>query len=183
MFLGRSEHVLCRGVGGISASLGIELLSKCLPPACVRTAVHVQHLAGDMASFSQINDSLSDVLRVRDRAHRGKGLHEVPRSVLVKRSIDNARRDRIEPDIVLGVFTREAEGNGVKAALGDHRNRCRKARDGVLEQRRRDARHAATRALRQDLLDCELGDEEEPFQVGRNEIIKLVAGVVREGLG
>src|SRR5437879_12166943 len=94
-----------------------------LPPASVRTAVHVQHLAGDVTSFSQIHDSLSDVLRIRDRAHRGKGLHEVPRSVLVEWGVDNARRDGIEPDIVLGVFTREAEGYGVKAALGDHRNR------------------------------------------------------------
>jgi hypothetical protein len=58
MFLGRSEDVLSRGVGGISASLGIELLSKCLPPASVRTAVHVQHLPSNATSFSQIHDSL-----------------------------------------------------------------------------------------------------------------------------
>jgi hypothetical protein len=149
----------------------------------VRTAVHVQHLPGDVTSFSQIHDRLSDVLRLRDRAHRGKGLHEVPRSVLVKRGIDNARRDRIEPDIVLGVFTRQAEGDGIKSALGDHRHRCRKARDGVLKQRRRDGRYAAAGALQQHLLDRELGDEEEPFQVRGGEAAKLVGGVVREGLG
>src|SRR2546422_8019407 len=39
-----------------------------LPPASVRTAVHVQHLPSDVTSFSQIHDSLSDVLRIRDRA-------------------------------------------------------------------------------------------------------------------
>src|SRR5262249_28513481 len=105
-----------------------------LPFARVRTAVDVQHLPGDVTSFSQINDGLSDVLRVGDRAHRGEGLHEVPRGVLVKRGIDNARRDRIEADIVLCIFTRQAEGDGIKSALGDHRNRCRKVCDGVLEQ-------------------------------------------------
>ena len=73
--------------------------------------------------------------------------------------------------------------NRVESALGDHRNRRRNARDGVLGQRRRDARHAAAGALRQHLLDGELGDEDEPFQVGGDETAKLVGGVVREGLG
>ena len=67
--------------------------------------------------------------------------------------------------------------------LADHRNRCRKARDGVLEQRRRDGCHTSTRALRQDLFHCDLGDEDEPFQVGGNETAKHVGGVVTEGLG
>jgi hypothetical protein len=53
----------------------------------------------------------------------------------------------------------------------------------VLNQRRRDARHAAAGALRQHLLDRELGYEDEPFQIGGYETAKLVSGVVRKGLG
>jgi hypothetical protein len=41
-----------------------------LPFANVRTAVYVQHLPGDVTGFRQINDTLSDVLRVGDRTHR-----------------------------------------------------------------------------------------------------------------
>jgi hypothetical protein len=33
------------------------------------------------------------------------------------------------------------------------------------------------------LFDCELGDEDEPFQVRGGETAKLVGGVIREGLG
>ena len=46
-----------------------------------------------------------------------------------------------------------------------------------------DGCHTATGALRQDLFDCELGDEDKPFQVGGGETAKLVGGVVRERLG
>jgi hypothetical protein len=41
-----------------------------LPFANVRAAVHVQHLPCDVTGLRQINDSLSDVLRIRDRTHR-----------------------------------------------------------------------------------------------------------------
>jgi hypothetical protein len=40
------------------------------PPAYVCTVVHVQHLPGYVARFRQINNSLSDVLRLGDRSHR-----------------------------------------------------------------------------------------------------------------
>ncbi len=46
----------------------IRQLSR-LPPARVRTAVHVQHLSGDVTSFSEVNDSIGNVLRFRDNAH------------------------------------------------------------------------------------------------------------------
>jgi hypothetical protein len=39
-----------------------------LPFADVRTTVDVQHLLCDVTSFRQINDSVSDVLRIRNRA-------------------------------------------------------------------------------------------------------------------
>jgi hypothetical protein len=41
-----------------------------LPFANVCTAVYVQHLPGDVTGFRQINDTVSDVLRVGDRTHR-----------------------------------------------------------------------------------------------------------------
>ena len=75
-----------------------------LPSSRVRTAVHVQHLPGYVTSFRQINDSFSNVLGLGDRAHRCKSLHEVLRIVFMQRSIDSARRDRVETDIVLRVF-------------------------------------------------------------------------------
>ena len=101
----------------------------------------------------------------------------------MERGVDHAGRDRIEADVALRVLVREAAGNRSKSTLGDHRDRCRKARDGVLEQRRRDGCHTSTGALRQHLFDCELGAEDEPFQVRGGETAKLVGGVVREGLG
>ena len=53
----------------------------------------------------------------------------------------------------------------------------RKERRQADRCRARSDDHAA-RGLRQHLLDCELGDEEEPLQVGRNEIMKLLAVAV-----
>ena len=97
--------------------------------------------------------------------------------------VDHPGRDCIEADVVLRVLTREAAGNRIKSAFGDHRNRGRNAGDGVLDQRRRDGCHTSTRALRQDLFDCELRDEDEPFQICRGETAKIVGSVVREGLG
>src|SRR5260370_10136541 len=38
-------------------------------------------------------------------------------------------------------------------------------------------------ALRQDLFDCELGDEDEPFQVGGGETPAAVGAVLRAKLG
>jgi hypothetical protein len=56
------------------------------------------------------------------------------------------------------------------------------ARDGVIGQRRRDAGDAAAGALGEDLLDCELSDKDKPSEVGGDETVKVVGGVVREGL-
>jgi hypothetical protein len=41
-----------------------------LPPARVRTTVHVQDLPGDVTRLRQINDSIGNVLRLRDDTHR-----------------------------------------------------------------------------------------------------------------
>src|SRR6266436_10055496 len=70
-----------------------------LPFTVVRTAVHVQHLPGDMARFREIEHRASDVLRCGDRTHRRQGLQEILRVVLVKWSVDDSGCDRIEADV------------------------------------------------------------------------------------
>src|SRR5580658_753642 len=89
-----------------------------LPSAGVRTAVHVQHLPGDGTSFRQINNSVSDLLRVGDCSHRRKGFQEVLGILLVHWSVDDSRGDRIEADVFLRVFIGKTEGNGIEATLG-----------------------------------------------------------------
>ena len=59
-------------------------------------------------------------------------LHEVLWGALVQRGVDNARRDRVKADVVLRVFAREAQGNRIQSALGDHWNGGRNTRDGVV---------------------------------------------------
>ena len=54
---------------------------------------------------------------------------------------------------------------------------------GLSANERRDAGDAAASALREHLLDCELSDKDEPSEVDRDESVKLVGGVVGEGLG
>src|SRR5450631_1089101 len=79
------------------------------PFAHVRTAVYVQHLPGNMASFRKINDRVRNFLRVGDRAHGVKALEEILRIVLVEWGIDYTRRDRVEADVVFRVFTGQAD--------------------------------------------------------------------------
>ncbi len=74
-----------------------------------------------------------------------------------------------------------AQSNPLKVALGDHRNRSRNSRDRVLSQRRCDGRDAAAGALRQDLLDRPLRDEDEPFEVRGDKTTEFLNGVIREG--
>ena len=42
-----------------------------LPFANVRTAIHVQHLPGNVRSFGQINYGIHNFLNVRNASHRG----------------------------------------------------------------------------------------------------------------
>src|ERR1700677_4368928 len=48
-----------------------------LPATCVRTAVYVQHRSGDVAGFSEVNDSLGNVLLLRNHTHGRESLHKV----------------------------------------------------------------------------------------------------------
>src|ERR1700741_1438870 len=88
-----------------------------LPFAVVLTAVHVQHLPSDLARFREIDHCACNVLRSGDRAHRRQGLEEVLWVVFVKRSVNNARRDRIEADVFLGVLRGQATCDGLETAL------------------------------------------------------------------
>src|ERR1700722_5393929 len=152
-----------------------------LPPAHVRTVVHVQHLPCNVTSFRQINDSVGDILRVGNGTHWRKAFQEILRVVPVHRGVDDSGGDGVETYVILRVFARETEGNRVKSALGDHRDRRRTTRHWVVNQCRCDACHTPARALQQHLPDGQLGYEDEPFQVGGDEIVKLIGGVFGEG--
>src|ERR1700744_2717611 len=54
-----------------------------LPTARVCPAVHVQHLAGDGSRLSKVNNSVGNVLRLRDYPHGRQSFHIVLRSVLM----------------------------------------------------------------------------------------------------
>jgi len=64
----------------------------------VRTAVHVQHLPGDVTSFRQINHRVRNFLRVSNRAHRERVSRKFF-ECFVQWGIDNARCDRVEADV------------------------------------------------------------------------------------
>jgi hypothetical protein len=71
----------------------------------------------DMARFREIDHCACNALRSGDRAHRRQCLEEVLRVVFVKRSVNNARRDRIEADVVLSVLRGQATCDGLEAAF------------------------------------------------------------------
>jgi hypothetical protein len=48
-----------------------SMLVRRLPFANVRTAVHVQHLPGNVRCLSQINHGIHHLLNVRNASHRG----------------------------------------------------------------------------------------------------------------
>src|ERR1700742_50162 len=79
-----------------------------LPFAVVLTAVHVQHLPSNVARFGEIHHRACNLLRSGDCTHRRKGLEEVLWVVLVKGSVNNAWRDRIEADVLLRVLRGQA---------------------------------------------------------------------------
>ena len=152
------QHKLPKGVGAAGSSMPsscsrLSALADCgplrLPSAHVRTAVHVQHLPSDIASFSQIKTASAMSFALSDCSHRRKRLLMKSLGVvLVQRRINHARRNRVEADVALRIFAREAQSYRIQAALGDHRNRSRNARDGVVGQCCRNARYPAAAALR-----------------------------------
>jgi hypothetical protein len=73
-----------------------DLLFRGLSFANVCTAVHVQHFPGDLTSLGQVNDRIHDVFDFWNLSHRLIRLHKLFPSVLIRGSIDDARRDRID---------------------------------------------------------------------------------------
>src|SRR5206468_1745171 len=70
-----------------------------------------------------------------------------------------------------------------KTAFGDHRHRRRDAPDRVASKGRGDRDNAPAGLLRQHLLDGELGDVQEAFEIRRDERLEVLGRVVRERLG
>src|SRR6185436_2323807 len=87
----------------------------------------------------------------------------------------------VEADLVLRILRSQAQRDGFKSALGDHRNRSRNTYDRVGRQRGRDGNDASTRLLRKHLLDRPLRDVEEAFEVGGRERLEVFGLVVGEG--
>src|SRR5262249_2231879 len=72
---------------------------------------------------------------------------------------------------------------GVEAGLGDHGGGGKDGTDGVGSECGGDGGDAAAGLLREHLLDGELCDVEEAFEVGGDEGAEVFGGVVGEGLG
>src|SRR5271156_3003799 len=105
----------------------------------MRTAVHVQHLSGDVASFGKVNDSVGNVLRLRNRPHGRESLHNVLFARVMKTSVNNSGSYRVKADVAFRIFAGEAQDNRIQSSLGDRWNGGWNTRDGVGGQRCRDA--------------------------------------------
>ena len=154
-----------------------------LPSACVRTAVHVQHLPGHIPRFNQVDYRVHDVLRFGDGGHWREGFQKVLRILFMHRRIYDARRDSVEADMLSGVFVREAQGDGVEAAFGKHWNGRGRTEDGVVRKGGSNRGHAASRVLREHLLHGKLSHEDKAVKVGGYELVKVVGAVIRKGPG
>ncbi len=86
---------------------------------------------GYVSGFRQINDGVGDILRVRDRSHRGAGLQRLMRGVTMQRRIDSPRRNRVEANLVSRILARKAQRNRVQSAFGHHWDRRRYPATGL----------------------------------------------------
>jgi hypothetical protein len=89
-----------------------------------------------------------------------------------------ARCDGIEANVLLCVLTGKTQGDSVQPALCGHRKRHGNAGDGIVGQCGRNCRHASTVTLRQHLRYRKLNNEDEPFEVGRCELSKVLRRVL-----
>jgi hypothetical protein len=147
------------------------------------TAVHVQHLPGDVTRLSEKDDGFSDVGRIGDCAHGRKSFHDLLWRFVVERSIDLAGCDRVKAYVVRGVFKGETAGDGVEAAFGHHGNGGVRAGHGIIGESRGGGGDAAACSLLEHLFDGELSDEEEAFEVGGEECAKIFGGVFNKRPG
>ena len=148
----------------------------------MRTAVHVQHLPGNLARFGEIDHSACDLLRIGDRAHRRKGLQEILWVVFVKRSVNNSGRDRIEADVLLRIFRGQAAVIASRPPFVIIGRDTGKPPMGLSTNDDGDGRDASARLLSEHLLDRELGDVDVPFKIRRDQGTEIVSAVISEWL-
>src|SRR5262245_30232723 len=75
-----------------------------LPTAEMRSAVDVKDLTRNCWRVSQEHDRVGNVFDSRYSTHWGEALQRLRGHSLDERSIDNARRDCIHPNVVFGIL-------------------------------------------------------------------------------
>ncbi len=148
----------------------------------MRTPVHVQHFSRHLTGFGQINDRVHDVFHLDNLSHLLSGCEQLLRVILVHGSIDDTGRDGVHPYALSRIFNRQAPSDGLQAALGEHRDRRVYSGDRVINHRRGDIHDASAGLLGQHLLDRELADKEEAFDVDGDEGPQIVDRIIREVL-
>ena len=83
----------------------------------MRSAVHVQHLPGNVAGLGEVNNGVHEVADAGDCTHRRERLQEALRFVRVHWSVDNAGRYGVEANVFLCILDRQAASDGFNAAL------------------------------------------------------------------
>ena len=73
----------------------------------MRSAIDVQDLARHLTGLREIEDGVGDVLDVDQAPKRRQRRQEISGIVLVHRSVDDSRSNRVDPNTVLRVFHRE----------------------------------------------------------------------------
>jgi len=73
----------------------------------VRTAVHVQHLPGYLASFCEINYRISYIINGRDSAHWGLPFDNLFPKVGVKRGVNDTWSYGVEANVLLRILRSE----------------------------------------------------------------------------
>ena len=176
-----------RDLPGALANLGQGGLSE--PGQRLRSmpgglaAVDVQDLPGDVRRCLQEQDAVDDVADLADAAERRKLVTE---SVIafrrVHRRLDDARRDRVDPDAAGGVLDGQRPGGRGQAALGQRGQHRGRAGVRDLRDRGRDVDHMAAVPL-QHLGDGPLSQPEESAEVDADQQGVVLGGVVGERLG
>src|SRR5271155_75890 len=99
------------------------------------------------------------------------------------RSIDDSWRNRVHTNAILGIFHRETSRDRLDDALRDHWDRRIHSVYLMLVHCVRNANNTSASFLREHLLNRQLGNVDEAFQVNRGESFKVLGRVVGKGLG
>ena len=99
------------------------------------------------------------------------------------RSIDDSWRNRVHTNAILCIFHRETSRDRLEAALRDHWDRRIHSGYRMFGHCSRNADDASASLLREHLLNSELGNVDEAFQVNGGESLKVLGRVVGKRLG